>query len=234
MASASVATSVVFEELVEVPLGVRSLADFRRWALSDDFPESGRIDFIDGKIEVDMAPEDLFCHGTLKTELARIVSDRVKKNRLGHLFIDKGRISSPEAGLSVEPDIVFLSHEAIRSGRVRLIPKSGGKLGRYVEIEGAPDLIVEIVSDGSVTKDTRRLPAAYFRAGVREFWLADACGERPVFSIHCPGQNGFEPVPPDADGFQSSAVLDCRYRLDATRNADGNWEFDLREASQQS
>jgi hypothetical protein len=31
------------------------------------------------------------------------------------------------------------------------------------------------------------------------------------------------------DGFQSSAVLGCRYRLDATRDADGNWEFDLRE-----
>ncbi|MBU4398019.1 MAG: Uma2 family endonuclease [Planctomycetes bacterium] len=229
MASASVATSVVFEELVEVPLGVRSLADFRRWALSDDFPESGRIDFIDGKIEVDMAPEDLFCHGTFKTEVAAALYLRIKRRRMGHLFVDKARISSPEAGLSVEPDIVFLSHEAIRSGRVRLIPKSGGKTGRYVEIEGAPDLVVEIVSDGSVTKDTRRLPVAYFRAGVREFWLADARGERPVCIIHSPGQNGFEPVPPDADGFQPSAVLGCRYRLDAARNADGNWEFDLRE-----
>ncbi len=229
MASAFLATSVVFEELVEVPLGVRSLDDFRRWALSDDFPESGRIDFIDGKIEVDMAPEDLFCHGTLKSEMAGVLHQRVKRDKLGHLFIDKGRISSPEAGLSVEPDIVFLSHEAVRSGRVRLIPKAGGQPGRYVEIEGAPDLVVEIVSDSSVTKDTRRLPAAYFRAGVREFWLADARGERPVFIIHSPGQNGFGPVSPDADGFQPSAVFDCRYRLDAARDADGNWEFDLRE-----
>ncbi len=68
---ASAATCVVFEELVEVPLTVGSLADFRRWALSDDFPETGRIDFIDGRIEVDMAPEDFFCHGTLKSEIAR-------------------------------------------------------------------------------------------------------------------------------------------------------------------
>ena len=50
-------------------LGFGSLDDFRRWALSDDFPETGRIDFIEGRIEVDMAPEDLFCHGTLKTEI---------------------------------------------------------------------------------------------------------------------------------------------------------------------
>ena len=64
------ATSVIFEEQIEVPLRWRSLADFRRWAASDEFPEKGRIDFIAGRIEVDMSPEDLFCHGTLKSELA--------------------------------------------------------------------------------------------------------------------------------------------------------------------
>ncbi len=226
---ASAATCVVFEELVEVPLTVGSLADFRRWALSDDFPETGRIDFIDGRIEVDMAPEDLFCHGTLKTEIVAALYDRIKHNRLGHLFVDKARVSCPAADLSAEPDIVFLSHEAIRLGRARAIPKAGGKPGRYVEIEGAPDLVVEIVSDSSVTKDTRRLPAAYFRAGVREFWLADARGDEAVFIIHSPGLDGFEPAVRDADGFQPSAVLGCRFRLDAARDEDGNWEFDLRE-----
>jgi len=30
---------VIFEERVEIPMGVRSLAEFRRWALSDDFPK---------------------------------------------------------------------------------------------------------------------------------------------------------------------------------------------------
>jgi Uma2 family endonuclease len=152
MASASQATSVLFEELVEVPLSLGSLADFRRWALSDAFPDSGRIDFIDGRIEVDMVPEDIFCHGTLKTEIARIISHRVKRGRMGHLLIDKGRVSCPAAELSVEPDIVFLSHETIRSGRVHLTPKAGGQQGRYVEIVGPPDLIVEIVSDSSDRK----------------------------------------------------------------------------------
>lgn len=228
---ASLATTVVFEDRFEVPLSVRSLADFRRWALSAEFPETGRIDFIDGRIEVDMAPEDLFCHGTLKSEIAAVLHQQIKHGRLGHLFIDKARISSPKADLSVEPDIVFLSYEAMRSGRVRLTPKAGGKPGRYVEVEGAPDLVVEIVSDTSVTKDTRRLPVAYFHAGVREFWLADARGKEPVFVIHGRGPNGFEPVVRDADGFQPSAVIGCRYRLDAARDADGNWEFDLREGA---
>jgi len=226
---ASVATSILFEEQIEVPLTVRSLADFRRWATSDEFPETGRIDFIEGRIEVDMAPEDLFCHGTLKTEIAASLHWRIKRGKLGRLFIDKARISNLIANLSVEPDIVFISHDTLRSDRVRLVPKAGGKPGRYIEVEGTPDLVIEIVSDGSVTKDTRRLPAAYFKAGVREFWLVDARGETPIFIIHRPGPSGFEPVAVDADGFQPSAVLGCRYRLDATRDTDGNWEFDLRE-----
>jgi Uma2 family endonuclease len=221
--------TVIFEEQLEIPADVRSLADFRRWALSDEFPEKGRIDFITGRIEVDMAPEDLFCHGTLKSEIAAVIQYRVKRGRLGHLFIDSTRVCSPQADFSVEPDIVFLSHEALQSDRARLIGKAGGQRGRYVEVEGAPDLIVEIVSDTSVIKDTRRLPAAYFRAGVREFWLVDARGKDVLFTIHRPGPNGYEPVDRDSEGFQSSAVFGCSYRLDAARDAQGNWEFDLRE-----
>lgn len=226
---ASLATSIIFEEQIEVPLPMRSLDDFRQWALSDDFPETGRIDFIAGKIEVDMAPEEFFCHGGVKTEFARVLSHRVKRQRLGYLQIDRTRISCPQADLSVEPDLVFISHETLSSGRARLVPKAGHYADRYIEVEGTADLVVEIVSDSSVKKDTRRLPTAYFQAGVREFWLADARGEKPLFIIHRPGPNGFEPVAVDAGGFQQSTVLGCRYCLDATRDAKGNWEFDLRE-----
>ena len=176
-----------------------------------------------------MAPEEFFCHGGVKTEFARVLSHRVKSHRLGYLQIDRTRISCPQADLSVEPDLVFISYETLSSGRARLVPKAGHHADRYIEVEGTGDLVVEIVSDSSVKKDTWRLPAAYFQAGVREFWLADARGEKPVFIIHRPGPSGFEPVPVDADGFQRSEALGCRYRLDAARDAQGNWEFDLRE-----
>ena len=121
-----------------------------------------------------MAPENFFCHGTLKAEVAGVLHSWIKKRRLGYLVIDCTRISSVPADLSAEPDVVFISHESLADGRVRLVPSAAGQPGRYVEVEGGPDLIVEIVSDSSVAKDTRRLPKAYFKAGVREFWLADA------------------------------------------------------------
>jgi len=176
-----------------------------------------------------MSPEDFFCHGTLKTEIVRVLAQRVKQGSLGHVVSDRTRVTCLEADLSAEPDIVFVSHETLDSGRARLVAKSGGEPGRYVELEGAPDLIVEIVSDASVVKDTRRLPEAYFKAGVREFWLADARGKQLVFGIHAPGESAYRAVDADAEGFQASAVFGCRFRLDGRRDPQGKWTFDLRE-----
>jgi Uma2 family endonuclease len=223
------ANTLVIEEQIEIPMSLGSLADFRAWATSDAFPERGRIDYIGGRIEVDMSPEDLFCHGALKVELIRVLSQRVKSGNLGHLFTDRTRVSAPDADLSTEPDLVFVSHASLTEGRARLVAKSTAEPGRYVEIEGAPDMIVEIVSDASVSKDTRRLPEAYFRAGAGELWLADARGEELVFQIHHRGESAFEPVAPDADGFQCSHAFACRFRLDGTRDEQGAWRFDLLE-----
>ncbi len=219
--------TVLFEEQIEVPLGIQSLADFRRWAVSDQFPEAGRIDFVGGRIEVDMSPEDLYCHGALKVELIRVLSQHVKTGQLGDLFTDRTRVSAPRANLSVEPDIVFVAVDSLETGRVRLVPKASGGPGRYVELEGGPDLVVEIVSDTSVRKDTERLPAAYFQAGVREFWLADARAEPIVFRIHHRGRTAFQPVDVDRDGYQRSAVFSMLFRLDARRDDRGHWAFDL-------
>lgn len=222
--------TLVLDEQTEIPLSMETLEDFRSWARSQAFPERGRIDFIGGRIEVDMSPEDLFTHGSVKTEIVSVLGVRVKRRRLGRLFSDRTRISCPKADLSVEPDVVFVSQEAITGGKVRLVPMSGSnKRDRFAEIEGGPELTVEIISDSSIGKDQERLPAAYSLAGVQEYWLVDARREDLVFQIHRRGATGFEPVTPDAEGFQHSAVFDCDFRLDRTRGEDGFWAYDLIE-----
>lgn len=221
-------TSVIFEEQVEIPF-VRSLQDFRDWALSDRFPEQGRIDFIGGHIEVDMSPEDIFTHSTLKTEVVGGLRHIVKQRGTGYLFSDSTRVSCPAADLSVEPDVVFVSDESLDNGRVRLIPKASSEPDRYVEVEGPPEVIVEIVSDSSVTKDTERLPAAYWRAGVPEFWLVDARSDTLIYNIYRPGTSAYEAVEPDAEGFRYSAVFQIGFELTRRRNAKGRWVFDLSE-----
>jgi Uma2 family endonuclease len=223
----SMATIVNFENTFEMPLALQTLADFRRWSHSDQFPQTGRIDYLDGRIEVDMSPEDLFTHGAPKGDIFAALYQQVKRRKLGHLFVDRTRIASVAAELSAEPDIVFVSRQAINSDRVRLVPKASGEPGRYVELEGPVDLVVEIVSDSSKTKDTQRLPISYFRAEVEEFWLVDVRGDSVIFQIHRRGGSGYEPVEADADGFQRSDVLDRTFHLVRTRNEDGFWEFEL-------
>jgi len=219
--------SVVFEEHLRIPLGVSSLDEFRAWAQAADFPESGRFDYIGGNIEVDMSPEDVFTHGTLKTELTAALLGRVKELDLGFVLSDRSRISHPEADWSVEPDIVLITHEAIETGRVKLIPKANNEPGRFVEIEGVPELIVEIVSDSSVQKDTQRLLVAYREAGIPEYWIIDARSETLSFRINVLTGNAYEPAAVNAEGFQQSAVLACHCQLHRRHGKGGYWQYAL-------
>lgn len=228
-AEAKAAKRVVYEDNVEIPLGLKSLEEFRKWATSDGFPEQGRIDYLAGTIEVDMSPENLFSHGVLKSEMATVLGSRIKQLRLGRLFIDRTRISISAVDMSFEPDIVFVSRASIVEGRVVAVPYADNEPDQFIEFEGAPDLIVEIVSKSSVGKDTVRLPALYWQAGVREFWLADARNEKLLFQIYRHGESAFEPSRVDADGFQWSEVLDCAYRLERYREEDGYWAYSLVE-----
>jgi Uma2 family endonuclease len=60
----------------------------------------------------------------------------------------------------VQPDLVFVS-----AAGAALLERRG--------IMGAPDLVVEIVSPGTVRRDRYEKRELYARFGVREFWLAD-------------------------------------------------------------
>jgi Uma2 family endonuclease len=223
----SAMATVLLDQQIEIPT-IRDLSEFRAWALSDVFPDRGRIDFIDGRIEVDMSPEDFFTHGTLKTRVATEIADRVEELDLGHTLIAETRISSVPGNVSAEPDVVVISHEAFDSGRASLVPKASGEPDRFVEVEGAPDLIVEIISDSSVKKDTQRLPRAYYRAGVLELWLVDARDEDLSFSVYHRGATEFVAVAADEDGYLRSDVLDASYLLDRNRHARGHWVYRLR------
>lgn len=219
-------TVIVFQNECEVPTSIGSLRAFRRWAASEAFPEPGRIDYLQGRIEVDMVPEDFFSHGAVKVELAAVLATTTRDAALGYIRVDRTRITNADADLSAEPDLVFISNEARSEGRVEI---ARNEHGRCMEVIGSPDLVVEIVSDSSEHKDLVRLPKAYFDAGVREFWLIDARGEELVFIIHRRSTKAFAPVRADSSGFQTSAVLRRKYRLTRRKDHLGEWEYRLEE-----
>lgn len=75
------------------------------------------------------------------------------------------------------------------------------------------DLVVEVVSHSSVNKDSHRLPPLYARAGIREFWRADARGKTLVFQVFHLRRRQWQAAVIDADGFQKSEVLGRLLRL---------------------
>ncbi|HLE84986.1 MAG TPA: Uma2 family endonuclease [Thermoanaerobaculia bacterium] len=215
------------DDTLRIPARAHTLAGFREWAHSEDFPEHERIDFLGGEVEVEMSPEDLQSHGALKAEIAAVLHELVARRRLGHVFIDRARVSAPEVELSAEPDVVVVLRESLEAGRVRYLPSPGKGPGRFAEIEGAPDLVVEVVSDASVRKDTERLPRLYAAAGIPELWLADARGAEPRLRIHRLARASYELVRPDGEGWSLSARLEVQVRLRREVDGSGLWFFQL-------
>lgn len=219
--------AVIFEESLRVPAEVHDLEAFRRWAFSPDFPETGRIDFLSGDVEVDMSPEHLHTHGRVKVAVCQVLNELVEADDLGEVFVDRSRVTSPAGDLSVEPDVVVILWQSLESGRVRYVPDAQGRPGRSREIEGGPDLVVEIISDSSVGKDTRRLPRRYAAAGVRELWLIDARRDELAFAIHSLAGDAFERVTAAAEGWTASPVLGEVFRLVRERTRLGTWRYRL-------
>ena len=219
--------SVIFQDECQIPLGLSTWEEFQRWAGSSEFPQRGRIDYVNGNVEVDMSPEDLFTHGTVKGHVYAALLGRIEQLDLGHLFVDRTRVSLSRADLSVEPDIVFVSHQAVQDGRIHLVPASSGSSDRFIQWQGAPDLVVEVVSDSSVDKDTKRLFHGYELAGVSEYWLVDARGSEVDFQINRLVADHYQQVTMDDMGFQFSPVMNAKYRLDRQRGTGGFWQYRL-------
>jgi Uma2 family endonuclease len=206
--------AIFFEENLRVPEDAFTFEGFQRWVDSRKFPETGRIDYLEGDVEVDMSPEDLFTHGAPKTAITSKLYTLVDEAGLGNVFTDSTRLASRFAALSVEPDVLVMLYDSLAAGKVRLSPAALRKgPGRFSGLEGATDLVVEIVSDGSVKKDTQRLPPLYARAGILELWVVDARGKDLHFEVRSLHKGRYETVQPDTDGWIRSPRLGRAFRL---------------------
>src|SRR5437773_2708242 len=104
---------VVDEEQVRIPACVTDLESFRRWAHSDDFPEQGRICFLEGEVWIDMSNEELFTHALVKGEYITVLTILVHAADSGYLFPDGVLLTCLDAAFSSGPDAVFVSNAAL-------------------------------------------------------------------------------------------------------------------------
>jgi Uma2 family endonuclease len=210
---------------LEVPASAFTLPGFRAWATAEGFPERVRVTFIGGEITLDMSNEELETHVLVKGEIARVLMTLNRELKLGKFYPDGALLSNEAGDVSNNADATFVSWESIDNGRVRLVPREGVQ-GQYIEIEGTPDWVLEVVSLSSVAKDTRRLREAYHRAGIPEYWLVDARGADIAFQVLLHRKNGYVAAP-NKDGWQRSRVFGRSFRLLREHDRGGLWEYTL-------
>jgi Uma2 family endonuclease len=195
---------------VVVPTSATTLAGFRAWSSSDAFPETGTITFAGGEIIIDMSPERIHSHGEVKAEVCHVVGKVIRDGDRGKLYLDRIRFVHVDAGVSNEPEALFVSWEALTEKRVIKVPTKDQK--DFIEFEGTPDWVLEIVSPSSVVKDTVILLERYHRAKIPEYWLIDARGNEVQFQILYYHPDGYR-LAPSRSGWQKSKVFGKQFRL---------------------
>lgn len=121
-------------------------------------PDDGnRYEIIGGELIVSPAP--ILDHQDVVSELLMLLRLFVSTNRLGRVFTSPIDVRlSPHN--TVQPDIVFISRD-----RLHIL--------RRAFVDGAPDLVIEVLSDRTRGIDLVRKRALYALTGVAEYWIVD-------------------------------------------------------------
>ena len=129
--------------------------EFIKLEIPDD--DDHIYELLDGEIVKYSAPESR--HQIVLANLHLIMGSHVKQKKLGRvlfapLSVMLGEHSAPQ------PDLLFVATKNLS----RIEKKC---------VMGAPDLVVEIISPGSVVRDRVQKRGIYEKAGVPEYWIID-------------------------------------------------------------
>ncbi len=157
-------------------------------------PEEIQAEWVDG--EVILVPFETPSHDSREVLSGSVVLGYGEHHDLGHVYIGTVPVRLPGQRRRRVPDVVFIA-----AAQSHLIGDT--------EIDGAPDLLVEIVSPDSVSRDWVDKRDDYQKAGVREYWIADARYERfAAYRLH---GKSYRQIEPDEDGRVYSRVLKGLY-----------------------
>lgn len=121
-------------------------------------PEDGKqYEVIDGELFMTPAPKPK--HQEIVVRLTEELSRFVRENSLGKVSVAPVAVLLDQHTV-LEPDVLF-----IRQQRLEIVKEQA--------IEGAPDLVVEVLSPSTFYKDLRKKMTAHSQFGVQEYWIVD-------------------------------------------------------------
>ena len=131
-------------------------------------PGDERYELLDGDLIMVAAPN--LKHQRVQFHIGRELGNFIVEHDLGEFFFAPCDVVLSDTNV-VQPDLLFVSRE-----REHLL--SGGD-----NVQGAPDLVIEILSPATADRDQGYKRELYGRYGVTEYWLVDPIAE--TVSIHC-------------------------------------------------
>ncbi|HXG85509.1 MAG TPA: Uma2 family endonuclease [Pyrinomonadaceae bacterium] len=123
-------------------------------------------EWVDG--EIITMPGASFEHQNINSFLITVMRFFVDRNDLGTIVVSPFAMKLESLRRGREPDILFVGKE-----KTHLIKKN--------YLDGAADLVVEIVSPESVGRDRGEKFVEYEAAGIREYWLIDPTRKQAEF-----------------------------------------------------
>jgi Uma2 family endonuclease len=140
-----------------------------------DTPDDGkRYEVIDGGLYV--SPPPTLGHQGVVGTLHEYIAPYLRRERRGRLFVAPvGLVLDEENGL--QPDLVYVSPE-----RAGILTERG--------IEGAPDLVVEVLSSSTRARDRGVKMRRYAAAGIPHYWIADP--QSRALEAYVLGERGYE------------------------------------------
>ena len=121
-------------------------------------PDDKRYELIDGEF-YEMAPAPVPDHQRILLKLARQLADWVDQHGIGEVLVAPLDVVFSEND-TFQPDIVF-------------VVESRRSIITHRACEGAPDLVVEILSPSTSQRDLGIKRDRYKLFGVREYWIVD-------------------------------------------------------------
>ncbi len=120
-------------------------------------PEDKRYELLEG--ELLMTPSPIPYHQWISKNLLFELEKFVRERGAGKVFSAPCDVYLDQENV-VEPDILFISKE-----RRQIIGERN--------VQGAPDLVIEILSDSTAYNDLVKKKKLYARFGVKEYWIVD-------------------------------------------------------------
>ncbi len=165
----------------------------------ESFDESTHAEWANGEAIVFMPPT--IRHQDLVTFLVALLATFVKAFGLGKILTAPCEMRVATTETSRQPDVLFVAE----NNRGRISDK---------RIDGPADLVIEIISNESVTRDRADKFYEYQAGGVREYWIIDprpGLTRADFWVLDADGR--YRPIPIEPDGTYHSTVLP-NFKLD--------------------